>query len=135
MSTGNKRLESLDVLRGFDLFCLTIFCPLLHSFSHTGNYPRLAPVLCQFDHVVWEGFAFWDLVMPLFMFMAGVSIPFAFAKYLRPGEKQPHLYLRIAKRVVTLWILGMICQGNLLSLRPEEWKFFSNTLQAIAVGY
>lgn len=29
----SKRLESLDVLRGFDLFCLTILCPFLHAFS------------------------------------------------------------------------------------------------------
>lgn len=131
----SKRLESLDVLRGFDLFCLIMLCPFLHAFSRTGEYSWLAPVMHQFDHVAWAGFAFWDLVMPLFMFMAGVSIPFAFSKYLRLGEGYRRIYTRILKRVVVLWILGMVCQGNLLSLRVEHWKLFSNTLQAIAVGY
>lgn len=88
----------------------------------------------QFDHVAWAGFAFWDLVMPLFMFMAGVSIPFAFSKYLRSGEGYGRIYVRILKRVVVLWALGMVCQGNLLSLHVADWKLFSNTLQAIAVG-
>lgn len=135
METVSKRLESLDVLRGFDLFCLTMLCPFLHAFYHTGEYAWLSPVMSQFDHVAWEGFAFWDLVMPLFMFMAGVSIPFAFAKYLKQGEPHRVVYLRILRRVVVLWILGMICQGNLLTLSVAYFKVFSNTLQAIAVGY
>ena len=135
MTTQNKRLESLDILRGFDLFCLTILCPFLHAFSRTGEYQWLQPVLKQFDHVVWTGFAFWDLVMPLFMFMAGVSIPFALSKYLKSGESRLKIYQRIGKRVFMLWILGMICQGNLLALDIDSLKIYSNTLQAIAIGY
>lgn len=30
------------------------------------NLPFLNGILYQFDHEVWEGFRFWDLVMPLF---------------------------------------------------------------------
>lgn len=134
-SVVSKRLESLDVLRGFDLFCLIILCPFLHSFNRTGAYEWMKPVMTQFDHVAWAGFAFWDLVMPLFMFMAGVSIPFAFSKYLKSGEGYGRIYLRILRRVVILWVLGMVCQGNLLSLNVGHFKLFSNTLQAIAVGY
>jgi predicted acyltransferase len=88
----------------------------------------------QFQHVQWEGFAFWDLIMPLFMFMAGASMPFAFGKYLK-NEGKAQLYKRVIKRVVLLWILGMIAQGNLLALDPEHIYLFSNTLQAIAIGY
>lgn len=135
MSLNNKRLESLDVLRGFDLFCLTVFCPVLHAFNQTGPYPWLAPLMKQFTHVSWSGFAFWDLIMPLFMFMAGVSIPFAFSKYLTSGESKMKIYKRIGKRVILLWILGMICQGNLLALQISALKIYSNTLQAIAIGY
>lgn len=131
----NKRLESLDILRGFDLFCLIILCPFLHAFNHTGTYTWLAPVMQQFDHVKWEGFALWDLVMPLFMFMAGVSMPFAFSKYLKSGETHRAIYLRILRRVIILWLLGMIAQGNLLALDLNLLKPFSNTLQAIAIGY
>lgn len=131
----NKRLASLDILRGFDLFCLILLCPFLHAFYRTGPYVWLDPVMRQFDHVKWEGFAFWDLVMPLFMFMAGVSIPFAFSKYTERREGYGKIYRRIFRRVMVLWVLGMICQGNLLSLNLSALKLFSNTLQAIAVGY
>jgi len=87
-----------------------------------------------FEHVAWEGFAFWDIIMPLFMFMAGASMPFAFAKYLK-GEKKTTLYKRILKRVVLLWIFGMMCQGNLFALDMQHIYLYSNTLQAIAMGY
>lgn len=73
--------------------------------------------------------------MPLFMFMAGVSIPFAFARYLGSRKKRTYVYQRMIKRVFILWILGMICQGHLLSFRWDNLQIFSNTLQAIAVGY
>lgn len=135
MKSVGKRLVSLDVLRGFDLFCLIMLCPFLHAFNRTGEYGWLQPVMKQFNHVAWEGFAFWDLVMPLFMFMAGVSIPFAFSKYIGEGKGHAILYRRIFRRVVSLWILGMVCQGNLLAFNTEHLKLFSNTLQAIAVGY
>lgn len=130
-----KRLESLDVLRGFDLFCLTVLCPFLWAFYRTGNYPWLTPVMKQFRHMEWNGLTVWDMVMPLFMFMAGVSLPFALSKYLRKGEGYGKIYKRIFRRVIVLWVLGMICQGNLLDLVPSWLKFYSNTLQAIAAGY
>jgi predicted acyltransferase len=129
-----ERLGSLDVLRGFDLFCLVFFQPVLRALGRAMDVPWMNAICSQFEHVKWEGFAFWDIIMPLFMFMAGASMPFAFAKYLKNGGKT-QLYKRILKRVLLLWIFGMMCQGNLLALDPQKIYFFSNTLQAIAVGY
>ena len=130
-----KRLESLDILRGFDLFMLTAFGPILWAFSGTGNYPWLDPVLSQCNHAQWHGFLVWDMIMPLFMFMAGVSIPFAFGKYKEEQRSNGKIYLRILKRVLVLWVLGMVCQGNLLDFDIHTLKLYSNTLQSIAVGY
>lgn len=128
------RLGSIDVLRGFDLFCLTFFQPVLMAVSRAADLPIFRAITPHFEHVAWEGFAFWDIIMPLFMFMAGASMPFAFAKYSgRDGRRK--LYRRILRRVLLLWILGMICQGNLLGLDPQKIYLFSNTLQAIAIGY
>lgn len=128
------RLGSLDVLRGFDLFCLVFFQPVFMALAKAMDVPWMKPIAQQFDHVAWEGFAFWDIIMPLFMFMAGASMPFAFAKYLRSGDKFS-LYRRILKRVALLWIFGMMSQGNLLALNPDKVYLYSNTLQAIAMGY
>lgn len=36
--------------------------------------PWLVALDSQFRHFEWEGFCFWDLIMPLFLFMIGVSM-------------------------------------------------------------
>ena len=72
--------------------------------------------------------------MPLFMFMSAASIPFSMVRY-----KREKLYLefarRLVRRVVLLWLLGVVIQGNLRSLDPNHIYVFTNTLQSIAVGY
>ena len=134
MTHTTKRLESLDALRGFDLFCLVGLSVVLKAIKRVVDVPWYDSMMWAFTHVEWEGFAPWDLVMPLFMFMSGITIPFALSRYVK-GQDRGAAYLRIARRVVVLWILGMICQGRLLALDPDRIYLFSNTLQAIAVGY
>lgn len=129
-----QRLESLDVLRGFDLFCLVALGKIVHKLSDATQAPVFDSILPCFDHVHWEGFSSWDLVMPLFMFMSGITIPFALSRYKESSDKSL-VYKRIAKRVILLWIFGMMCQGNLLALDPDRIYLYSNTLQAIAMGY
>ena len=102
------------------------------SLARKLDAPWLEGVMRQFEHVPWEGFRVWDLIMPLFMFMAGASMPFSFAKF---GDDKRAAYLRIARRVVLLFIFGMVVQGNLLGLDPHRIYLYSNTLQAIAAGY
>lgn len=126
-----KRLVSLDLLRGFDLFMLVAFCPLLLKMPIEGAW--FDALKEQFTHASWMGFRAWDVVMPLFMFCAGASIPFALSKYRSRELGLREFFFKVAKRVVILWVLGMVVQGNLL--RFENVKLFSNTLQAIAVGY
>lgn len=129
-----QRLESLDILRGFDLFCLVALEPVLRRVAHAVSLPWFDKFMLNFSHVEWEGFVAWDLVMPLFLFMSGVSIPFALSRYKSLSGK-PAVYARILKRVLLLWIFGMMCQGNLLALDPDKIYLYSNTLQAIAAGY
>lgn len=129
-----QRLESLDVLRGFDLFCLVALEVILYPLEGAVTAPWFHSIMWGFTHVEWEGFSSWDLVMPLFMFMSGVSIPFALSRYKSMPDKKTVIF-RLFKRVLLLWIFGMICQGNLLALNPHKIYLYSNTLQAIAMGY
>ena len=129
------RLASLDILRGFDLFLLVFFQPVFVALVRQLNLPFLDEVLYQFDHEVWEGFRFWDLVMPLFLFMTGASMPFSLSKYKTASVDYWPVYRRILKRVILLFIFGMIVQGNLLGFDSKHIYFYSNTLQSIAVGY
>ena len=132
--SSSKRLESLDALRGFDFFFLVALGPLMHSLARTANMEWLNESMWVFSHVSWEGFSPWDLIMPLFLFMSGISMPFSLSRYKSISDKRP-LLRRLAKRILLLWIFGMMCQGNLLALDPNTIYLYSNTLQAIATGY
>ncbi len=134
-TTIDKRLASLDLLRGFDLFCLLMLQPILMTWIESANNPLLKPLADQFTHVEWRGVAFWDLIMPLFMFMSGITIPFAMSKY--KGKEKPgyRFYFKLFKRFIVLFFLGWIVQGNLLALDINRFHIYANTLQAIAVGY
>ena len=128
-----KRLESLDILRGADLFLLLVLGPIIRAFEKVLEGGDA--FFRQFHHVDWEGFVTWDIIMPLFLFMSGITIPFSMAKYkegLKPGWK---FYLKLLKRFCLLFLLGWIVQGNLLEFSWREFHPFANTLQAIAVGY
>ena len=145
-----KRLESLDALRGFDLLCLVAISDLVEELAEVIDKPWMGTVMECFTHKRWEGFSPWDLVMPLFMFMAGVAIPFALKKTPCDSPSKGSIkgnlpidgevwrgsiYWRLVRRVLLLWIFGMMVQGNLLALDPQRIYLFTNTLQAIAVGY
>ena len=129
-----KRLESLDVLRGADLFFLLAVGPVVRRLIKTLDIEWLNKCNWLFDHVEWQGFSPWDIIMPLFMFMAGVSMPFSLNKYIN-GENKSDIYKRILKRFILLWVLGAVVQGNLLALDTNHIYLYSNTLQAIAAGY
>ena len=131
----SARLASLDILRGLDLFLLLFFQPVLMAVGQAADITWLNKLMWHFDHEVWEGFRLWDLVMPLFLFMTGAAMPFSFAKYTSGKQKRDELYWRIARRVIVLFIFGMIVQGNLLALDIEHVYIYTNTLQAIAIGY
>ncbi|WP_373835498.1 DUF5009 domain-containing protein, partial [Bacteroides heparinolyticus] len=105
----SDRLASLDILRGFDLFLLVFFQPVLVALGEQLDFAWLNAVLYQFDHELWVGFRCWDLVMPLFLFMTGAAMPFSFAKFARLSDKSM-VYRKIAKRFVLLFLFGMVVQ-------------------------
>ena len=82
---------------------------VLHPLAHAIDMPWFNSFMWGFSHVEWEGFSTWDLVMPLFLFMAGVSMPFSLSRYKDMPDKMA-VYRRIGKRVLLLWVFGMMCQ-------------------------
>lgn len=134
-SSAPRRLVSLDLLRGFDLFLLVFLQPVLWGLLQRLDAPWAADLLWCLDHEVWEGFRPWDLVMPLFLFMSGVSMPFSLARYLRGEAPKSQAWHKVLRRFVVLFLLGMVVQGNLLGLDPDAIYIYTNTLQAIAAGY
>ena len=131
----NRRLLSLDVLRGVDLFLLVALQPVLRAALVELDIEFLNnTLLYQLDHAEWEGMRVWDIVMPLFLFMSGVTMPYSLPKY-KTQNGNMKVWRRVTKRFALLFMLGIVVQGNILSLDPERIYLYSNTLQAIATGY
>jgi predicted acyltransferase len=130
-----QRILSIDALRGFDLFVIVGGSQIILAFIKASKTGWLQPYAAQFEHVRWEGFVFLDLVMPLFLFIVGVVMPFSFAKRLDRGDNRARLYLHVLIRTVVLFVLGMIAQGRLLEYNLSRLHIYCNTLQAIAAGY
>ena len=129
------RVMSIDALRGFDMFFIIGGGAILASLHDAFDSPVTAKIRTQLTHVKWEGFRFEDLIMPLFLFIVGVVMPYSFSKRLDTGQSKKRLYLHIIKRTVILFVLGMVAQGHLLEYDISKLHIYSNTLQAIAAGY
>jgi len=129
------RVISIDALRGFDMFWIVGGWYIFNGLHVALNNPATAFISTQLEHVKWEGFVFEDLIMPLFLFIVGVVMPFSFHKRLARGDGKARLYFHIVLRSVILFVLGMIAQGDLLALDSSKLKLYCNTLQAIAAGY
>ena len=131
-ASTRERLYSLDLLRGLDMFLLTVIGPLATAVNAVKPLPD--GVARQFHHY-WGGFTLWDIIMPLFIFMCGAAMPFALSKRMENGRAGWKYWRHVASRVALLWGLGMIAQGRLLSFDALLINPFNNTLQAIASGY
>jgi predicted acyltransferase len=133
--SASQRVASIDALRGFDMFWIVGGQELALAVARIFADPLPPVVERQFEHVEWEGFAAWDLIMPLFLFVVGVAMPFSFARRLEEGGATRDLHWKIIRRTLILFVLGMAVQGNLLDFNLSTLHFYCNTLQAIAAGY
>lgn len=70
-----SRLLSLDALRGFDMLWIIGGGALITQLAEVSSAGWLKALAVQMTHVRWEGFHFYDLIFPLFMFIAGIAIP------------------------------------------------------------
>ena len=141
MKSGN-RLFSLDLLRGLDMFYLACVSVVLKSAFRTwpdffGAFPRIGgqSFTTFFGGHPWYGFTLYDLIMPLFIFMSGAAVPFAIPKRLDNGRPTASYWRHLVWRLTMLWSLGLLAQGYLERWDLSQLYPYSNTLQAIAVGY
>ncbi len=131
----SERVVSVDALRGFDMFWIAGGAPFAMEFFKLFANPLPPWLAGQFEHTPWIGFDFWDIVMPLFLFIVGVAMPFSIGKRVERGDSRRSIYRKVAYRVIILWVLGMVAQGHLLLFTLGNFQIYSNTLQSIAAGY
>lgn len=94
----------------------------------------------QFTHVAWSGCSFWDLIMPSFVFMVGVVMPYSYARRKALGHSDREIALHAVFRSVALVILGtlgFIFLGDLVMFRwPKQINLeFVTVLPQIGLAY
>jgi predicted acyltransferase len=110
---ANARLLSLDALRGFDMFWIIGGESIAEAAAKLTGWGWLVWFAGQLHHPEWHGFALYDLIFPLFLFIAGVAMPFSFEKRLARGDSKSQLYRHVIVRGLLLVVLGMIYNGLL----------------------
>jgi predicted acyltransferase len=119
-----ERLVSIDALRGFDMFWITSGEGLIFSLAALTGWPFFLWAKTQLQHVPWDGFVFYDMIFPLFLFIAGVSMPFSILKRKNRGESLKTIYLHLCKRMLLLLLLGFI-YNKLLRFDFEHQRWAS----------
>jgi predicted acyltransferase len=126
------RLSSLDALRGFDMCWIiglhSALNALIARYCPESEFGRF--VSSQLEHVPWEGFHFYDLIFPLFIFLAGVSQSIALPRRIeREGTKAAVLHL--LSRGLVLFLIGIFYSGGM----TDGWEKirWMGVLQRIAL--
>lgn len=110
---ASKRLYSLDALRGFDMFWIMGGEGIFIALASLTGWPLFKWWAAQLDHVPWHGFVFYDMIFPLFLFIAGISFPFSLAKRIAKNDSRPSIYRHVIFRGLILVVLGILYNNGL----------------------
>jgi predicted acyltransferase len=134
LSTENNRILSIDFFRGLTMFLLIgEFSELFGNLTDPFFEGTIVSFIgSQLHHHPWNGLRFWDLIQPFFMFIVGVSMPFAFTKRWNNGDTWKSTFQHTLKRSFWLLFFGwaLYCIG------PGKIGFqMTNVLAQLSVTY
>lgn len=92
----------------------------------------LNTVMIQLKHVSWEGFRFYDLIFPSFVFIVGASVALSLGKLQASGSRRAAVR-RVIWRGLLLWLVGIIYYGGISG--GLEGVRLLGVLQRIGIGY
>lgn len=109
-----ERVTSIDFFRGLTMFLLIGESTHLYGYLENIDNGFIQFLGTQLSHHEWHGLHFWDLIQPFFMFIVGVSIPFAVYNRKKKGVTDQTLLKHAVKRSLILLLLGWIiyCAGS-----------------------
>lgn len=135
LTAGPNRLMSLDALRGFDMFWIIGGGAIFEALAKYTNWPVLNWWAVQLQHKEWEGFAFEDLIFPMFLFIAGVSTPFSINKRLQLGHTRKQIYVHAFVRLIILVLLGfLLANGGIQHFNFGNYRY-THVLIRIGIGW
>jgi predicted acyltransferase len=128
METKNEpeiqRLQSLDALRGFDMFWIMGGEGIFIGLATLTGWPVFKWCAEQLTHVPWHGFHFYDMIFPLFLFIAGISFPFSLAKRIALNNSRGSIYKHVIRRGLVLVFLGFL-YNNAVRFNFSELRYGS----------
>jgi predicted acyltransferase len=124
-----QRLVPLDAYRGLIMILLVSDGFGFTQLPDTGFSGLVAR---QFEHRPWGGVVFYDLIMPAFLFMVGVAMPFAFGRRQERGENPRAMTSHVLVRALRLILISEIMLSIALN-RPHLQ--FHNVLTQVAATY
>jgi len=138
------RLLSLDALRGFDMFWIMSGEGVVHALAKATGWPLLVWMSGQLHHTEWNGITFYDMIFPLFLFIAGVSMPYSMSNkvakhgvaypYLLPSSSKGEIYRSMIRRTIILLFLGVVVNG-LFKFNGLENTRFASVLGRIGLAW
>ena len=114
----NKRLLSIDTLRGFDMMFIMGIAGIITSTC--ALFPGGADcwLTTQMKHVEWDGLAFMDTIFPLFLFISGMTFPFSYARRQEKGDSKRRIFWTTVRRGVVLCLLGLVF-NKIFQFKPD----------------
>jgi predicted acyltransferase len=113
-----ERVMSVDALRGFDMFLILGADSLVYALNRMSQTAPTQFLANQLEHAEWEGFHFYDLIFPLFVFLVGVSMVYSLSKLLERGGRAEALK-RVFRRGILLFIIALIYSGGFSNPWPD----------------
>lgn len=133
-----ERLISIDAMRGFAMFLILAMdiggAPIFQTFSKLWGENIANATAGQFTYTSTEGLKLCFIAMPMFLFVVGLVIPFSLGKRLSQKDNKK-VYLHIVKRVLILFLLGLIAGGHFLDFQFANMPLYNNVLEYIAIAY
>ncbi len=119
VATASQRLMSLDALRGFDMFWIIGANTLVHSLDGmiapggqtAAGFSFIRWCSDELHHAEWAGFRFYDLIFPLFVFMAGISVVFSLGRTMRQQGRAAAVK-RVIRRSILLYVVALFYSGG-----------------------
>lgn len=102
------RLESIDALRGFDMFFIMGGSVLLTAIAAFLPEPFGSGLARHMTHANWIATNFFDYIFSTFLFLAGVSWPFSYAAQVAKGRTAGQIHRKILVRMILLILLGWL---------------------------